>query len=230
MKEGTSLGLVETRGLIGAVTAADAMLKAAAVELTRKHKPGGARVVVMCRGDLSSCAAAVAAGAQAAAEVGALMTSSVLARPEEGADSLCEELLDQNTERRAAYKAARKPACVKSAPAAPVAATSKKATPAAAAPDISAFAAQKETAPKSSAPAKESSTAGATKKATALQKNATKQKIEAKVGAKSSVAQAASTQGTDAKPASEGKPTPEDKITSKPANPADLPGSDKGKE
>jgi ethanolamine utilization protein EutM len=106
MNAETSLGLIETKGLIGAITAADAMAKAAAVTLTRRHRPGGARMVVMCRGDLASCAAAVAAGATAAAEVGELVCSTVLARPEEGAEVLCGELLDENTARRAAQKAA----------------------------------------------------------------------------------------------------------------------------
>ena len=106
MSDETSLGLIETKGLIGAITAADAMAKAAAVTLTRRHRPGGARMVVMCRGDLASCAAAVAAGSAAAAEVGELLCSTVLARPEEGAEVLCGELLDENTARRAAQKAA----------------------------------------------------------------------------------------------------------------------------
>ncbi len=105
MSNETSLGLIETKGLIGAITAADAMAKAAAVTLTRRHRPGGARMVVMCRGDLASCAAAVAAGSAAAAEVGELLCSTVLARPEEGAEVLCDELLDENTARRVAQKA-----------------------------------------------------------------------------------------------------------------------------
>ena len=105
----TSLGLVETKGLIGAITAADAMAKAAAVELTRRHRPGGARVVIMCRGELAACDAAVAAGAEAAGRVGELLCATVLARPEEGANTLCEELLDEAVARRAAKKAQLNP-------------------------------------------------------------------------------------------------------------------------
>lgn len=95
-----SLGLVETKGLVGAIEAADAMVKASSVELFRKHFPGSAQVVIMCQGELSACDAAVTAGARAAGEVGELLCSSVIPRPEEGAEGLCGDLLDEAMQRK----------------------------------------------------------------------------------------------------------------------------------
>jgi ethanolamine utilization protein EutM len=70
MKE--ALGMVETRGLIGAIEAADAMVKAANVSLIGKQKIGSGLVTVMVRGDVGAVKAAVDAGAAAAKRVGDL--------------------------------------------------------------------------------------------------------------------------------------------------------------
>jgi len=65
-----ALGMVETRGIVGAIEAADAMVKAANVTLIGKVKVGGALVTVMVRGDVGAVKAAVDAGAAAAERVG----------------------------------------------------------------------------------------------------------------------------------------------------------------
>ena len=70
MKMLDALGMVETRGLIGSVEAADAMVKAAKVTLIGKEKIGGGFVTVMVRGDVGAVKAATDAGAAAAASRG----------------------------------------------------------------------------------------------------------------------------------------------------------------
>jgi ethanolamine utilization protein EutM len=76
-----ALGLVETRGLIGSVEAADAMVKAANVELVAKEYIGAAYVTVMVRGDVGAVKAATDAGAAAARRVGELVSVHVIPRP-----------------------------------------------------------------------------------------------------------------------------------------------------
>ena len=76
-----ALGMIETRGLIGAVEAADAMVKAANVHLIGKQQIGSGLVTVMVRGDVGAVKAAVEAGAAAAAKVGELKSVHVIPRP-----------------------------------------------------------------------------------------------------------------------------------------------------
>jgi len=76
-----ALGLVETRGLIGAIEAADAMVKAANVTLIAKEYIGAGYVTVMVRGDVGSAKAATDAGAAAARRVGELISVHVIPRP-----------------------------------------------------------------------------------------------------------------------------------------------------
>ncbi|MBL8140073.1 MAG: BMC domain-containing protein [Acidobacteria bacterium] len=76
-----ALGLVETRGLIGSVEAADAMVKAANVELVAREYIGAAYVTVMVRGDVGAVKAATDAGAAAARRVGELVSVHVIPRP-----------------------------------------------------------------------------------------------------------------------------------------------------
>lgn len=78
-----ALGLVETRGLIAAIEAADAMLKAARVSLVGKEKIGAGYVTVMVRGDVGAVRAATDAGAAAADRVGQLVSVHVIPRPHE---------------------------------------------------------------------------------------------------------------------------------------------------
>ncbi len=78
---GTALGMIETRGLIGAIEAADAMVKAARVQLVGKETIGGGYVTVMVRGDVGAVKAATDAGAAAAERVGELVSVHVIPRP-----------------------------------------------------------------------------------------------------------------------------------------------------
>ena len=79
-----ALGMVETRGFIGAVEAADAMVKTANVVLIGKEYLLNGYVAVLVRGDVGSVRAAVDAGAQVAKQVGDLVSAHVIARPEKG--------------------------------------------------------------------------------------------------------------------------------------------------
>ena len=76
-----ALGMVETKGLIGAIEAADAMVKAANVSLIGKEKIGSGLVTVMVRGDVGAVKAATDAGAAAASRVGELLSVHVIPRP-----------------------------------------------------------------------------------------------------------------------------------------------------
>jgi len=76
-----ALGMVETKGLVGAIEAADAMLKAANVELVGNEKIGSGLVTVMVRGDVGAVKAATDAGAAAAETVGELVSVHVIPRP-----------------------------------------------------------------------------------------------------------------------------------------------------
>lgn len=76
-----ALGMVETRGLVGSVEAADAMVKAANVTLVGKEHVGGGLVTVMVRGDVGAVKAATEAGAAAADRVGELISVHVIPRP-----------------------------------------------------------------------------------------------------------------------------------------------------
>jgi len=78
-----ALGMVETRGLVGAIEAADAMLKAAPVKLVGYELATGAYVCVKVVGTTAACYAAVEAGAAAAARVGELISTHVIPRPAE---------------------------------------------------------------------------------------------------------------------------------------------------
>ena len=76
-----ALGMIETRGLVGSVEAADAMVKAAKVTLVGKEVIGGGYVTVMVRGEVGAVKAAVDAGAAAAKRVGELVSVHVIPRP-----------------------------------------------------------------------------------------------------------------------------------------------------
>ena len=76
-----SLGMIETKGLIGAIEAADAMVKSANVQLVGKEAVGGGLVTVMVRGDVGAVKAAVDAGSCAAEKVGEVVSQHVIPRP-----------------------------------------------------------------------------------------------------------------------------------------------------
>ncbi|GIX03231.1 MAG: microcompartment protein [Planctomycetaceae bacterium] len=77
-----AIGLLETRGLVAQIEAADAMLKAANVRLVKQIQIGGAYVTTIIRGDVGSVRAAVDAGSAAASQVGELVSAHVIPRPE----------------------------------------------------------------------------------------------------------------------------------------------------
>lgn len=76
-----ALGMVETRGLVGAIEAADAMVKAANVTLIGKVHVGGGLVTVMVRGDVGAVKSATDAGAAAAEKIGTVVSVHVIPRP-----------------------------------------------------------------------------------------------------------------------------------------------------
>ncbi len=83
-----ALGMVETKGLIGAIEAADAMVKAAKVTLEGKEQIGSGLVTVMVRGDVGAVKASVEAGAAAARRVGEVISVHVIPSPHEEVESI----------------------------------------------------------------------------------------------------------------------------------------------
>ena len=81
-----ALGLIETRGLVGAIEAADAMTKAAEVELIGKERSGGGLITVKIKGDVAAVKAAVDAGAAAAQRVSELVSVHVIPRPDDSTE------------------------------------------------------------------------------------------------------------------------------------------------
>ena len=81
MSNKEALGMIETKGLVGSIEAADAMVKAANVSLIGKVHVGGGLVTVMVRGDVGAVKAATDAGAAAAEKVGELLSIHVIPRP-----------------------------------------------------------------------------------------------------------------------------------------------------
>ena len=86
MANTNALGMIETKGLVGAIEAADAMVKAANVALVGKEQIGGGLVTVMVRGDVGAVKAATDAGAAAAERVGELISVHVIPRPHSEVD------------------------------------------------------------------------------------------------------------------------------------------------
>ena len=78
---GEALGMIETKGLVGAIEAADAMTKSANVTLIGYEKIGSGLVTVMVRGDVGAVMASVDAGAAAAEKVGEIVSQHVIPRP-----------------------------------------------------------------------------------------------------------------------------------------------------
>ncbi|MRH41129.1 BMC domain-containing protein [Aquibacillus halophilus] len=92
MAELSALGMLETKGLVGSIEAADAMVKAANVRLVGKVHVGGGLVTVMVRGDVGAVKAATDAGAAAAEKVGELISVHVIARPHSDIESILPKL------------------------------------------------------------------------------------------------------------------------------------------
>jgi len=92
-----ALGMIETRGLVASVEAADAMVKAANVTLIGKEHVGGGLVTVMVRGDVGAVKAATDAGAAAAERVGELVSIHVIPRPHDEVETILPSFRVKNT-------------------------------------------------------------------------------------------------------------------------------------
>ena len=90
--EKQALGMVETKGLVGSIEAADAMVKAVNVHLIGKVHVGGGLVTVMVRGDVGAVKASVEAGGAAAKRVGELVSVHVIPRPHEDVEAILPKL------------------------------------------------------------------------------------------------------------------------------------------
>ena len=88
MMDTNALGMIETKGLVAAIEAADAMVKSANVQLIGKEQVGGGLVTVMVRGDVGAVKAATDAGTAAAEKVGELISVHVIARPHMEVDNI----------------------------------------------------------------------------------------------------------------------------------------------
>ena len=84
----TALGMIETRGIVASIEAADAMVKAANVSLAGHVKAGGGLVSVMVRGEVGAVKAATDAGASAANKVGEVVSVHLIPRPHDDVESL----------------------------------------------------------------------------------------------------------------------------------------------
>ena len=90
-----ALGMIETRGYVGAVEAADAMVKAANVKLVGKIQIGGGLVSVVVRGDVGAVKAATDAGAAAAEKVGEVLSVHVIPRPHNDVETILPSKADK---------------------------------------------------------------------------------------------------------------------------------------
>lgn len=87
-----ALGMIETKGLVAAIEAADAMMKAANVMLIGKEHVGGGLVTVMVRGDVGAVKSATDAGAAAAERVGDLVSIHVIPRPHDEVEAILPQI------------------------------------------------------------------------------------------------------------------------------------------
>jgi ethanolamine utilization protein EutM len=90
----TALGMIETRGLVAAIEAADAMVKAASVTIVSQTKAGGGLVATLVRGEVGAVKAATDAGSVAANKVGEVVSVHVIPRPHEELESILSTLTD----------------------------------------------------------------------------------------------------------------------------------------
>ena len=88
----SALGMIETRGLVGSIEAADAMVKAASVTIVAQTKSGGGLVTTLVRGEVGAVKAATDAGATAANKVGEVVSVHVIARPHDELEAILEGL------------------------------------------------------------------------------------------------------------------------------------------
>ncbi|MFD0698011.1 BMC domain-containing protein [Paenibacillus sp. GCM10027628] len=83
-----ALGMIETRGFIASVEAADAMIKAADVKLIKQEQVDAGLVTILVEGDVGAVQAALEAGKEAAKRVGVLVAAHLIPRPDDGIDSI----------------------------------------------------------------------------------------------------------------------------------------------
>ena len=88
----TALGMIETRGLVASIEAADAMVKAASVSIVSQSKAGGGLISTLIRGEVGAVKAAADAGATAANKVGEVVAVHVIARPHDELEGLLANL------------------------------------------------------------------------------------------------------------------------------------------
>jgi len=103
-----ALGMVETRGFIGAVEAADAMVKAANVILVGREYIGAGFVTVLVRGDVGAVKAATDAGAAAARRVGELLSVHVIPRPHQEAEKIIPQVEPESPARKTPARSSKK--------------------------------------------------------------------------------------------------------------------------
>jgi ethanolamine utilization protein EutM len=108
-----ALGLIETRGLVTAIEAADAMVKAAKVRFLGRQKVKAGLVAVMVSGDVGAVKAAVDAGTAAGQRVGEVVSSHVIPRPHEDIDFIIPAVREEKKPAESKKKPARKPAAKK---------------------------------------------------------------------------------------------------------------------
>jgi ethanolamine utilization protein EutM len=84
----TALGMIETRGLVASIEAADAMVKAANVSIVRQTRVGGGLVSTLVRGEVGAVKASVDAGASAANKVGEVIAVHIIPRPHDEVETL----------------------------------------------------------------------------------------------------------------------------------------------
>lgn len=99
-----SYGFVETRGYVAAIEAADAMVKTAKVDIIKWRKAGGALVMVIVKGELDACRAAVDAGSAAADRIGELVSANVIPNPYGDTSLLIEQYLGGRKKKQQAKK------------------------------------------------------------------------------------------------------------------------------
>ncbi|WP_203637912.1 MULTISPECIES: BMC domain-containing protein [Levilactobacillus] len=98
MSNTNALGMIETKGLVGSIEAADAMVKAANVTLIGKEQVGAGLVTVMVRGDVGAVKAATDAGAAACEKVGELISVHVIPRPHNEVDAILPHMVGDNAD------------------------------------------------------------------------------------------------------------------------------------
>lgn len=101
-----ALGMIEAHGLVGAIEAADAMVKAANVKVIRHEKAGAGLITIMVEGDVGAVKAACDAGAAACERVGVLVSAQVIPRPHE---DVAETLIKPPEKPKPAPKKTKKP-------------------------------------------------------------------------------------------------------------------------